>query len=99
MAPCTKVYILTGCLSACEKNEYTLTPVTERLPADKLKKHQFQISLIFPTGRHVLKEQYVIYDPSSFIADVGGYLGLLLGHRDGIHQYFYNFSIFFLSFF
>ena len=24
--------------------------------------------------------QYVIYDSSSFFADVGGYLGLLLGH-------------------
>ena len=26
------------------------------------------------------REQYVIYDISSFIADVGGYMGLLLGY-------------------
>jgi hypothetical protein len=25
-------------------------------------------------------EQYIIYDSDSFIADVGGFLGLLLGH-------------------
>ncbi len=25
-------------------------------------------------------EQFVVYDGDSFIADVGGYLGLLLGH-------------------
>ena len=27
-----------------------------------------------------LREEYYVYDMSSFIADVGGYLGLLLGH-------------------
>ncbi len=26
------------------------------------------------------REQYVVYDYSAMIADVGGYLGLLLGH-------------------
>ena len=25
------------------------------------------------------REQYIIYDTSSFIADVGGYMGLMLG--------------------
>ncbi len=27
-----------------------------------------------------LREEYLIYDKASFIVDVGGYLGLLLGH-------------------
>ena len=27
-----------------------------------------------------MKEQYFIYDENALIADIGGYLGLLLGH-------------------
>jgi hypothetical protein len=34
----------------------------------------------FQTTRHDVMEQYIIYDSDSFIADVGGFLGLLLGH-------------------
>ncbi len=37
-------------------------------------------SFQFTTGKHELKEQYVLYDFNAFIADIGGYLGLLLGH-------------------
>ena len=35
---------------------------------------------VVPTGRYEVREQYVVYDSDSFIADVGGFLGLLLGH-------------------
>ena len=35
--------------------------------------------LYYVNGLYDEKEQYVIYDMSSFIADVGGYMGLLLG--------------------
>ena len=34
----------------------------------------------FPSGRYLVRREYVLYDPDSFIADIGGYLGLLLGH-------------------
>jgi hypothetical protein len=34
----------------------------------------------FKNSRYEVREQYVIYDSDSFIADVGGFLGLLLGH-------------------
>ena len=27
-----------------------------------------------------LNEEYLVYDYNNFIADIGGYLGLLLGH-------------------
>ena len=49
----------------------------------------FWVKLFLPTTKHVVKEQYVVYDGNTFVADVGGYLGLLLGHsllgiyRDG----------------
>ncbi len=39
-----------------------------------------KLNLFMPTTKHSIKEQYVIYDANSFVADVGGYLGLLLGH-------------------
>ncbi len=39
-----------------------------------------RLSVAFPTGRYEHKEQYKIYDVNDFVADVGGYLGLLLGH-------------------
>ena len=29
---------------------------------------------------YVVRQEYLTYDINSFIADVGGYLGLLLGH-------------------
>ena len=38
-------------------------------------------------GRHQEMEEYLIYDLNSFVADVGGYLGLLLGQSlYGIYQ-------------
>ena len=35
---------------------------------------------IFEDGSYNVREEYVVYDMGSFIADVGGYRGLLLGH-------------------
>ena len=32
----------------------------------------------FEDGSYQLEEEYIIYDSDSFIADVGGFLGLLL---------------------
>ena len=40
----------------------------------------FRIMVQFLSGRHEVKEQYLIYDLNAFIADIGGFLGLLLGH-------------------
>ncbi len=37
--------------------------------------------MFFKSGSHDLKEQYIIYDVNSMFADIGGYLGLLLGDR------------------
>ena len=38
-------------------------------------------------GRHQEMEEYLLYDLNSFVADVGGYLGLLLGQSlYGIYQ-------------
>jgi hypothetical protein len=37
--------------------------------------------LILTYGRYIERKQYLIYDNSSLIADIGGYLGLLLGYN------------------
>ncbi len=36
--------------------------------------------LVYPSGRYIEYSYYYSYTGSSFFADVGGYLGLLLGH-------------------
>jgi hypothetical protein len=73
------IYNITGCISACNKNEYELKAITDLLPYD-LPKHQLLLNIGFNSGRYIEKEQYVVYDTNSFVADVGGYMGLLLGH-------------------
>ncbi len=38
------------------------------------------LRLKYPESRYDVREEYLIYDINSFIADVGGFLGLLLGY-------------------
>jgi hypothetical protein len=38
-----------------------------------------RIFLYYPSGNYVVAREYDTYDLSSFIGDVGGYLGLCLG--------------------
>ncbi len=58
-----------------------LTPMTEDKEYVSWKKNNsLEIRAWFATGRHFRREEYLLYDYNSFIADVGGYLGLLLGH-------------------
>ena len=74
---------LTGCLPSCHRNEYVLT-------GKELKKNKvfsfwsvetrLQLDFIILDSSYKEEEQYVIYDFNSFIGDVGGFLGLLLGY-------------------
>ncbi len=48
--------------------------------SSKVRESSLSLTFYFPSGRHDLREQYHTYDLSSFVADVGGYMGLLLGH-------------------
>ena len=62
------------------------TPMT-RLAGERSEdfgvKAELSLRLIvyFPTTTHMVKREYLLYTYDSFVADVGGYLGLLLGHR------------------
>ena len=76
----TAVYTLTGCLPPCEYNEFFLNegPLKDGGVIDDRK--ELVLEVVVPNGQYEDREQYVVYDTDSFIADVGGFLGLLLGH-------------------
>ena len=46
------------------------------------KGHEFALEFQFKDGMYLTRQEYIVYDTDSPIAeaDVGGYLGLLLGH-------------------
>ena len=72
------IYNVTGCLASCERDEYersiiTLTEHNSTEPSD------MHIKFSFMDGSYEVKEEYLLYDYDSFIADVGGFMGLLLG--------------------
>ena len=55
------------------------------ISADNLKpkleqKCELLLTAIMPKRSYEEREEYLIYDEWSFIADVGGYMGLLLGY-------------------
>ena len=55
-------------------------------PPTPQKKRYLLFYIYFINGRYEEKKHYVIYDFNSFIADVGGYMGLLLGFN--LHSIF-----------
>ena len=77
------IYNMTGCLSSCERDKFDIkmTETTESTHVIPVRQVSIQLYLyitIHDTS-FIGEEQYVIYDYNSFIADVGGYMGLLLG--------------------
>ncbi len=79
----TGYYEETGCLFPCDAPAYEALPglstrVENKTGTEGVSSITFMIQ--FVTGRHELREEYLIYDKATFNADVGGYLGLLLGH-------------------
>ena len=74
------MYKTTGCMPSCERDTYKVSTSLDYITLAKDQKFQYmELYLFFKTGSFVEKEQYLIYDWDSFIADVGGFLGLLLG--------------------
>ena len=74
---------MTGCLSACEKDKFEIrmSQITETSSDSSSEYGEVELWLYISMHdtSYVNEEQYVIYDFNSFIADVGGYMGLLLG--------------------
>ena len=74
---------MTGCLSACEKDRFSIIadPVVTETAYEEWGEVPCQLHLQFRILDNSFKveEQYELYGMDSFIADVGGYMGLLLG--------------------
>ena len=74
-----EIYDITGCMPGCSKSKIDLVPEYKNdMIDDNLK--VVRLSFEYPRGEYDLVEEYYIYNWGSFIADVGGYLGLLLGY-------------------
>ena len=76
-ADANKIYRITGCLASCEKDEYHKIDGT--LIESRKKPYDTKIEFKIMDVSYQEMEQYLIYDFNSFIADVGGFMGLLLG--------------------
>ena len=73
------IYNLTRCLPPCE--HYKVDVKSMEKPKIKTSQNPtFSLEFQFEDEVYQNSEEYILYDADSFIADVGGYLGLLLGH-------------------
>ena len=75
------IYEMTGCLPSCIKDQYSLAvdPIKTTYGIWDMTRCKVQLEFIMLSSSYKEEEQYVIYGVDSFIADVGGYMGLLLG--------------------
>ena len=73
------IYAMTGCLSSCEKDIYSITPEPMNCDPQGGGPLDFFLMLKINDRSYEERKQYVIYEYDSFIADIGGYMGLLLG--------------------
>ena len=71
---------VTGCLPSCKRNEFKLKVVSQMdMPSIEGQIHFFGGIFFYPSGAYKEKSYYHTYEFSDYIADVGGYMGLLLG--------------------
>ena len=75
LADGNEIYEATGCLAQCENYHYSMSQGI----MDGSGKFYLTLQFKIMDMTYEAREQYVIYDINSFIADVGGYMGLLLG--------------------
>ncbi len=70
---------MTGCKPKCNRFEYVGEVITmgnwPNTSFDSLAGYYY-----YPSGKYTQKTYYYVYTWGTMLADVGGYLGLLLGH-------------------
>ena len=64
---------------SCTRFEYE-SVLKESVQVKMKPTHGTRVRLGFDNGRYDERTEFLVYDANSFIADVGGYLGQLLGH-------------------
>ena len=74
-----QIFAETGCLSSCDKMVYDMSVPRSSSINPFVPNNSILLHFLFDNGKYSVKEQYYIYDSDSLIADIGGYMGLLLG--------------------
>ena len=73
-----EIYQMTGCMPSCKGKQIRLE--TEQESTSDSTNPDIHLAFQYRDGMYILNEEYLVYDFNNFIADIGGYLGLLLGH-------------------
>ena len=68
----------TGCLQSCQINEFTMKIKDSLIIPDG--RARYSGYFFYPGGRYKQKVYHYAYDFTSYIADVGGLVGLFLGY-------------------
>ena len=74
--PESKIFQLTRCMPSCSKSELELMNIHKKWEGSGAA---ITFLFVMAEEEYDIREEYYIYDENSFIADVGGFLGLLLG--------------------
>ena len=74
-----EIFEMTGCMPSCSKSKIQVVTRYEDKQWQDNGEKVAELRFVYPHGEYDLIEEYYIYNWGSFIADVGGYLGLLLG--------------------
>ena len=80
-ADANEIYGITDCMPSCLRSKYQVkdAPLQPYRGSESWDAKVLDVALFIKNGLFEEREQYLIYDWDSFIADVGGFLGLLLG--------------------
>jgi hypothetical protein len=73
-------YRESSCLPSCYRSEFGASLQGPRIDNNITGPSTVTLILGYLSGRYEEKEQYLIYGLADFLASIGGYLGLLLGH-------------------
>ena len=76
-----EIYQTTGCMPSCKRQQIQLETEQE-IKRHEMNANDAKVLFMFQyrDGMYNLNEEYLVYNYNNFIADIGGYLGLLLGH-------------------
>ena len=73
-----EIFENTGCKPSCNRQNIHLNTIEAKQENANDPKIWWLFS--FRDGQYNLHEEYYVYDGDALIADIGGFLGLLLGH-------------------
>ena len=75
-----KIYQSSGCFPSCSRREFSVTKFMDSDESSSKNKSIAKVTFYYSSTKYKTKEQYLSFTLGDFIANVGGYLGLLLGY-------------------